>query len=123
MLSRDVGLLRLLSESVDPASTNAFVRQQIGPIIDHDAAHGTALLQTLAHYLTEEGNKARTAELLGIRRQNLYARLTRIEGLLDVQLSQPEHRLALGAALAGWQLRTGQDPGADLLPNRVVDHS
>ena len=60
MLSRDVGLLRLLSESVDPASTNAFVRQQIGPIIDHDVAHGTALLQTLAHYLTEEGNKART---------------------------------------------------------------
>lgn len=110
VMERDVAAHRLVTSAVDPAVMRAFVREQIGPLVDHDREHRSELLRTLDAYLACSLSKARTAELLGIRRQSLYDRLTRIERLLGVSLDEPDHRTGLGIALLGWRMRTGLDP-------------
>ncbi|TNM48158.1 PucR family transcriptional regulator [Nocardioides albidus] len=110
VMERDVAAHRLVTSSVEPAVMRAFVREQIGPLVDHDREHRTELLRTLDAYLACSLSKARTAQLLGIRRQSLYDRLARVERLLGVSLDEPDHRTGLGLALLGWRMRTGLDP-------------
>jgi purine catabolism regulator len=86
------------------------VAAQLGPLVDHDATHGTDLLRTLDAHVATGLSKTRTAELLGVRRQTLYARLDRIEHLLGAPVDDPGQRTCLGLALSAWRLRTGMDP-------------
>ncbi|KAB2812343.1 PucR family transcriptional regulator [Pimelobacter simplex] len=110
VMERDVAPHRLVTRSVDPQVLSDFVREQIGPLIDHDREHRSELLRTLDAYLACSLSKARTADLLGLRRQSLYDRLARIERLLGVSLDEADHRTGLGLALLGWRMRTGLDP-------------
>ncbi|MDT9593219.1 PucR family transcriptional regulator [Nocardioides zeae] len=112
VLPRDVGVQRLLTATVDPAALAVFVAEQLGPLVDEDRAHGSALLRTLDAYFSAGLGKAATAHALGIRRQSLYGRLRRVERLLGVDLDDPEHRAGLTVALTAWRLRTGLDPQA-----------
>lgn len=112
VLARDLGVQRLLAGATDPQALSDFVVEQIGPLVDADRAHGSALLRTLDAYLGHGLSKATTAQALGIRRQSLYGRLERIERLLGVRLDDPGHRAGLVLALAAWRLRTGLDPQA-----------
>ncbi|SHF71773.1 helix-turn-helix domain-containing protein [Geodermatophilus nigrescens] len=110
VLAQDLAVHRLLAGSVDGAALAAFVTAQLGPLLDHDAAHGTDLLRTLDAHVATGMSKTRTAEVLGIRRQTLYARLTRIERLLGAPVDEPGQRTRLGTALSAWRVRTGLDP-------------
>jgi len=110
VMERDVAAHRLVTSSVDPDAMARFVEEQIGPLVDHDREHRSELLRTLDAYLACSLSKARTAAQLGIRRQSLYDRLSRIERLLGVSLDEPDHRTGLGLALLGWRMRTGIDP-------------
>lgn len=110
VMERDVAPHRLVTRAVDPQVLSDFVREQIGPLIDHDREHRSELLRTLDAYLACSLSKARTADLLGLRRQSLYDRLARIERLLGVSLDEADHRTGLGLALLGWRMRTGLDP-------------
>jgi sugar diacid utilization regulator len=56
------------------------------------------LVKTLAAYLDSESSLADTAAILGIHRNTVSARITRIESLLGVDLSVPDDRLALHLA-------------------------
>ncbi|MGY1591247.1 PucR family transcriptional regulator ligand-binding domain-containing protein [Geodermatophilus sp. SYSU D00708] len=112
VLARDVAIHRLLAAGTAPAEVARFVAGLLGPLVDHDAAHGTELLRTLDAHLTTGLSKTRTAELLGIRRQSLYARLDRVGQLLGAPVEDPVQHVALGVALAAWRLRTGLDPQA-----------
>jgi purine catabolism regulator len=112
VLARDVAVHRLLAAGASPAEVGRFVVGRLGPLVDHDAAHGTELLRTLDAHLATGLSKTRTAELLGIRRQSLYARLDRIEQLLGAPVEDPTQHVGLGVALAAWRLRTGLDPQA-----------
>ncbi|HJP79336.1 MAG TPA: helix-turn-helix domain-containing protein [Pseudonocardiaceae bacterium] len=56
------------------------------------------LVRTLAAYLDAESSLAETATVLGVHRNTVAARITRIEQLLDVDLSRPDERLALQLA-------------------------
>lgn len=89
-----------------------FVTEQLGSLIAYDTAHSADLVRTLDAYLAHRGGKARTADFLGIRRQSLYARLTRIEKLMGVSLDDPAQVVCLGLALTAWRMRTGLDPQA-----------
>lgn len=109
VMARDVGVQRLLSE-VPAASVTDLVTEQIGALIEQDRAHGADLVRTLGVYLARGMSKTATADLLGIRRQSLYARLERIERLLGISLADPAHRAGLDLALTAWQMRTGADP-------------
>lgn len=112
ILARDVGVQRLLAAGTTPASLSSFVTEQLGSLIAYDTAHSADLVRTLDAYLAHRGGKARTADFLGIRRQSLYARLTRIEKLMGVSLDDPAQVVCLGLALTAWRMRTGLDPQA-----------
>jgi PucR family transcriptional regulator, purine catabolism regulatory protein len=115
MLARDLGMYRLLAHLQNGPELSEFLREQLGALLDHDAAHGTELLRTLDTYLRHGLAKTPTADALGVRRQTLYNRLARIEALLGGEpLTDYERHTALGVALHAWRLRTGLDPGQRL---------
>jgi purine catabolism regulator len=115
MLARDLGIYRLLIHLQSGPELSVFLREQLGTLLDHDAAHGTELLRTLDAYLRHGLAKTETAGALGVRRQTLYNRLSRIEDLLGGDpLTDYERRTALSVALHAWQLRTGLHPGQRL---------
>ena len=81
------------------------------PEVTHDPA--VALLLSPAHhelartaetYLDRAGQAARTAAALGIHRQTLYYRLSRVEQLTGLDLDDGEDRLLLHMALKGARL-------------------
>ncbi len=113
MLSRDLGIYRLLVQLQAGPELSGFLREQLGPVLDHDAAHSGELLRTLDAYLRHGLAKTETAAALGIRRQTLYNRLDRIRALLGGDpLADYERRTAISVALHAWQLRTGLHPGS-----------
>lgn len=59
---------------------------------------GGALRATLAAYLDAESSVAETAAVLGVHRNTVWDRITRIERLIGVDLKDPETRLALHLA-------------------------
>jgi purine catabolism regulator len=106
VLSADFALYQLLVSLVDDEALEAFVTDQLGPLLAHDARTGAGLVMTLDAYLAAGMSKTRTAEALGIRRQTLYGRLERIGTLLgDLDLDNRERRTALDLALVSWRLR------------------
>jgi purine catabolism regulator len=112
LMARDMGVQRLLSTGVEPERLAAFVREQLGLLIDHDRTHESDLVRTLDAYLASGLSKSGCAELLGIRRQTLYARLARIERVLGISLADAGHLVETGLALTAWRMRTGVDPQA-----------
>jgi hypothetical protein len=56
------------------------------------------LLRTLSAYLDAESSLAETAAVLGVHRNTVAARMTRIQELLHVNLTEPDERLALHLA-------------------------
>jgi len=111
LLSRDVGVHRLLVRLDRDVELGWFLREQLGPLLDYDAVHGTDLVRTLDAYLAHGLSKTGAAAALGIRRQTLYNRLARIEAVVGVlPLADHERRTALSLALLAWRLRTGLDP-------------
>ncbi|QYJ02892.1 PucR family transcriptional regulator ligand-binding domain-containing protein [Nocardioides panacisoli] len=112
MLARDWGIYRLLAHLTGTPELTEFLREQVGPLLDNDAEHGTDLVRTLDTYLQQGLGKTETAKALGIRRQTLYNRLDRINQVLGRDaFDGHESRTALGLALHAWRLRTGVDPG------------
>lgn len=108
MLARDLGVYRLLRQLGHDPILADFLRGQLGPLLDYDAARGSELVHTLDCYLQAGMSKSATADSLGVRRQTLYGRLARIEEILGPEaLTDYEKRTALGVALHVWHLRTG----------------
>ncbi|WP_248580826.1 PucR family transcriptional regulator ligand-binding domain-containing protein [Nocardioides sp. InS609-2] len=109
--ARDLGIYRLLARFGNEPELADFLREQIGPLLDHDATYSSKLVQTLDTYLQHGLAKTETATALGIRRQTLYNRLDRINAVLGRDaLTAHESRTALSLALHAWRLRTGLDP-------------
>jgi purine catabolism regulator len=107
LVSTDLSVHRLLAQVVGDPELGRFVEEQLGVLLEHDARRGRELVRTLDAYLANNLSKTHTAEALGVRRQTLYARLKRIEGLLgDLDLGERDRRTALDLALAAWRLRS-----------------
>ncbi|MBN9609943.1 MAG: hypothetical protein BGO26_18530 [Actinobacteria bacterium 69-20] len=115
LLCTDVGVHRLLSRFATDPELAAFVDEQLGPLLDYDAARGRELVRTLDTLLACGLSKAETARVLHIRRQTLYQRLETISGLLGgLDLDSRERRTSIDLALVGWRLRTaGVAPAAN----------
>jgi purine catabolism regulator len=90
------GLLHMLRG--DPRLA-AFAMRELGPLLAHDAAHGTRLADDLAAYLATGGNKAAAAARAHLTRPAFYARLRLIEHVLGHDLDSPESRTSLHVAL------------------------
>jgi purine catabolism regulator len=90
------GLLQLLRED---ARLQNFTERELGPLLAADEAQGTELLDCLAAYLEEGGNKAAAAQRAHLARPTFYQRLEQIERILGVDLSSAESRTSLHVAL------------------------
>lgn len=101
-----LGVYRLLGQLEDITAVRTFTRQVVGPLIEYDARHQSALMQTIDAYFNHHGNISQTAESLFIHRNTLLYRLERIQELTGHDLNQANMRLGLHLALKLWQLRS-----------------
>ncbi|MGW7535811.1 PucR family transcriptional regulator [Amycolatopsis sp. NPDC054798] len=89
-----LGMAQLLLEWTRTDTFEPAARALLAPLVP---APGD-LIRTLAAYLDAESSLAETATVLGIHRNTVAARISRIEQLLQVDLSRPDERLALHLA-------------------------
>jgi purine catabolism regulator len=82
-------------------------RAVLGEIIDHDAAHGTNLLETLEQFLSHDRSWTATAHQLVIHRQTLGYRLKKIEALSGRSLKSSADLAILWMALVGRRISRG----------------
>lgn len=117
LLASDLGVHRLLSRFTADPELATFVAEQLGPLLDYDAAHGRELVRTLDTLLACGLSKAAAARVLGVRRQTLYQRLDTMSALLGgLDLTSRERRTAIDLALVGWRLRA-----AAVQPTRTLE--
>ena len=90
------GLLHLLR---DDARLQTYVERELGPLLAHDAEHGTDLVRILSGYLACGRNKSAAADAVHLSRPSFYDRLGRVERVLGVDLDQVESCLSLHVAL------------------------
>jgi PucR family transcriptional regulator, purine catabolism regulatory protein len=80
------GLVHALRE--EPAVRD-YVERELGPLLAHDAAHGSRLYEFLAAYCRCGGNKTAAAAELFISRAALYDRIAKVQRVLGVDLTDP----------------------------------
>ncbi|TXS57055.1 PucR family transcriptional regulator [Streptomyces sp. t39] len=88
----EIGAYRLLTALPAGSGDDRSVRELLAP------AH-RELARTAEVFLDHAGQAGRTAAALGIHRQTLYYRLSRVEQLTGLDLDDGEHRLLLHMAL------------------------
>ena len=93
-----VGIRRMLMEWYASETVRASVRDQLAPLEKLGATRADTAIRTLAAYLDEQGSVVRTAERLHLHRNAVTNRLRSITELLDVDLDDPDQRLALQLA-------------------------
>ena len=96
---RALELERLLWSMRAGDALGAFVERNLGRLIAHDRDRKLALLPTLLALCEHGGHKAQAARTLHLHRQALYHRLSRIEALLETDLSDPARLTTLHVAL------------------------
>lgn len=105
--ARRPGVADLLHELRDTPELEAFVSEQLGPLLDDPSPRTRVLLETLEAYLAAGGRKAEAARALHLERQSLYLRLHRIEELLGVSLEDEDVVLGLHLAVRARRFRRG----------------
>lgn len=101
----DTGLDGLLAQLAADSRVQGFVEEQLGVLLDGDD-DSTLLIAALRAFLEQAGNKSLAAQVLGISRPALYARLERAAGRLRADLDDVTTRLSLHVALSAWDALT-----------------
>jgi PucR family transcriptional regulator, purine catabolism regulatory protein len=110
--ARRPGVADLLHDLRDTPELDAFVEEQLAPLLVDGNARTRVLLETLEAYLACGGRKAEAARVLHLERQSLYLRLRRIEEVLGVSLDDEDVVLGLHLAVRAWRFRRGPHLGA-----------
>ncbi len=105
----DLGLTALLA-GIPDRRLEAFRSRHLHALEQHDADHGTHLVETLRAYL-ESGEQQAAARRLDIHPNTLRYRLDRVRAIAGVDLDDRETRLNLSVAL---QVRSLLQPGSSL---------
>jgi purine catabolism regulator len=103
--ARRPGVTDLLHDLREAPELDAFVDEQLGPLLHDGSARTRALLDTLEAYLAAGGRKAQAARALHLERQSLYLRLRRIEEVLGVSLEDEDTVLGLHLAVRALRFR------------------
>jgi purine catabolism regulator len=103
--ARRPGVTDLLHDLRDAPELDAFVDEQLGPLLAGSSARQRVLLETLEAYLAAGGRKAQAARALHLERQSLYLRLHRIEEQLGVSLDDEDAVLGLHLAVRALAFR------------------
>src|SRR5215472_9539631 len=93
-----VGVRRMLMEWYASDTARASVRDQLAPLEKLGAARADTAIRTLAAYLDEQGSIIKTAQKLHLHRNAVANRLRSITELLELDLDDPDQRLALQLA-------------------------
>jgi sugar diacid utilization regulator len=93
-----VGVRRMLMEWYASDTARASVRDQLAPLEKLGPARADTAIRTLAAYLDEQGSIIRTAHKLHLHRNAVANRLRGITELLEMDLDDPDQRLALQLA-------------------------
>jgi len=93
-----VGVRRMLMEWYASDTARASVRDQLAPLEKLGPARADTAIRTLAAYLDEQGSIIRTARKLHLHRNAVANRLRGITELLEMDLDDPDQRLALQLA-------------------------
>lgn len=104
----ELGILRLML--ADPRSTDLgrFVRETVGPVIEHDRRHGSALLETLRAYVESGCSQQATAARMFLHAKTIKYRLAQIERLTDLDLAVHDDRVRVDIAVRAAELFGGQ---------------
>jgi DNA-binding PucR family transcriptional regulator len=105
---QELGLDRIFDLSDGGVEIGRFVRQWLGPLLDHDRDRGSDLVLTLSAYLDAGGNYDAAATALVIHRSTLRYRLARIRELVERDFSDPDVRLNLHVAVRAWSVMEGR---------------
>ena len=95
----DPGLDQLLVRATDAGRLVAFADALVRPLADYDARRASDLVRTLELVIGNGWNLQAAARDAHVHVSTLRYRLTRIEALATVDLSQPDDRLAVQLAL------------------------
>jgi len=95
----DVGISGLAHLLRDDPRLQTFVERSLGDLLVSDEKHGTDLEAILWAYLDCGANKTLAADTYGLSRPAFYARLSKIESMLGVSLSDARLRTSLHFAL------------------------
>ncbi|GAA1436970.1 PucR family transcriptional regulator [Nocardiopsis tropica] len=95
----DLHLRGLLHLFRDDERLQTYVERELGPLLDHDARHGSDLTDMLRHYLGAGRNKALAANRAHLSRPAFYDRLRRISHVLEADLGSVETCVSLHVAL------------------------
>ncbi|HEX2893323.1 MAG TPA: PucR family transcriptional regulator [Marmoricola sp.] len=82
-----------------------FTEKLIAPLVEHDQAHRTALVQTLRTFLDVDGSVNATARELFLHPNSLRHRLKRIHELTGADPRVFDDRVALAVGLWAWEQR------------------
>ncbi|KIF05572.1 transcriptional regulator [Streptomyces sp. RSD-27] len=111
----ELGLYRILGPGADRQELETFVHEWLGQLIDYDARHHAAMVETLSRYFDCGGNYDETAASLAIHRSTLRYRLQRIREISGNDLADVEDRLNLQVATRVWKIVLGgRGPGEPL---------
>lgn len=102
LLFDSLGVYRMLSSVTDPAGIEAFMKAQLGALIDYDKLHHADLLVTLARYFDSGCSVDQAAAALSIHRNTLKYRLKRVRELLGQDLNDGPTRTNLHLATMVW---------------------
>jgi purine catabolism regulator len=95
----DIRLPGLLMSLREDARLQEFAEAELGALLEHEARHGSGLVELLRQYLAVGGNKTELARVAHRNRTSLYPALKRLEDLVGHPLDDPASRLSLGVAL------------------------
>ena len=95
-----LGIYRLLFAAESLPESAEFHRATLGELLQHDALHHAELVPTLRAWFGANGSPKVAAERLGVHRNTVLYRLTRIAALSGYDLDEADTRLRLQLALA-----------------------
>ncbi|WP_285761855.1 PucR family transcriptional regulator [Nocardiopsis ansamitocini] len=105
VLFDDLGLHRMLVEWFATGAARTAVRDILAPLDAQGPAKAATMVRTLRVYLDNQGSISSTATALNLHRNAITYRLKQITALLETDLSDPDHRLAVHLACRAWQYR------------------
>jgi DNA-binding PucR family transcriptional regulator len=103
----DFGPFARFMAAADSAALRGLLDETLGRI---EREGGTALVETLAAFLEEQGRFQAAADRLGVHVTTLRYRLRRLAERFGLDLAQPDNRLALALALRARSLLEAPEP-------------
>ncbi len=94
----ELGAHRLVADVLASEQARTAIADLLAPLDRLGGRRAETAVQTLAAYLDEQGSVVRTAAVLGVHRNAVSQRMGRVATALDVDLGDPETRLALQIA-------------------------